>query len=84
MPSKQEIVTSEIGAVVQFALRKALVANERWGSNPALRLCWINVRFTAERGRVADIPDRQVRARSRPYCSIIGHLNSNDRCVHVI
>ena len=32
------------------------------GSDSALRLCWINLRFTPESSRVADIPDRQVRA----------------------
>jgi hypothetical protein len=34
------------------------------GPPSALRLCWINVRFTPESGRVADIPDRQVRAKT--------------------
>jgi hypothetical protein len=35
------------------------------GLDSALRLSWLNFRFTPENGRVADIPDRQVRAKNR-------------------
>jgi len=34
----------------------------RFGSNTALGRCRLNVRITPESGRVADMPDRQVRA----------------------
>jgi hypothetical protein len=50
----------------------------------ALKRCRLIVRITPESGHVADIPDRQLRARSRPCCSFTGRLNSNNRCVHVI
>jgi hypothetical protein len=41
---------------------RAQTLDVRSGSNTALGRCRLNVRITPESGRVADTPDRQVRA----------------------